>query len=161
MTPLVLVDGSTYLFRAYHALPGFTNRRGEPTGAIFGVLNMLYKLLDELKPERAAVVFDAPGKTFRDDIYADYKAQRPPLPEDLRAQIEPLLEAVEALGLAVLRVPDVEADDVIGTLATQAGPSRPGHGDFHLRQGHGATRQRSGQPGQHHDRHDDGRRRSA
>ena len=120
MTPLVLVDGSTYLFRAYHALPAFTNRRGEPTGAIFGVLNMLYKLLDELQPERVAVVFDAPGKTFRDDLYADYKAQRPPIPEDLKAQIEPLLEAVEAIGLAVVRVAGVEADDVIGTLATQA-----------------------------------------
>ena len=120
MTPLVLVDGSTYLFRAYHALPAFTNRRGEPTGAIFGVLNMLHKLLDELQPERVAVVFDAPGKTFRDDLYADYKAQRPPIPEDLKAQIEPLLEAVEAIGLAVVRVAGVEADDVIGTLATQA-----------------------------------------
>ena len=120
MTPLVLVDGSTYLFRAYHALPAFTNRRGEPTGAIFGVLNMLHKLLDELQPERVAVVFDAPGKTFRDDLFADYKAQRPPMPEDLKAQIEPLLEAVEAIGLAVVRVAGVEADDVIGTLATQA-----------------------------------------
>ena len=120
MTPLVLVDGSTYLFRAYHALPAFTNRRGEPTGAIFGVLNMLHKLLDELQPERVAVVFDAPGKTFRDELYADYKAQRPPIPEDLKAQIEPLLEAVEAIGLAVVRVAGVEADDVIGTLATQA-----------------------------------------
>ena len=123
MTPLMLVDGSTYLFRAYHALPGFTNRRGEPTGAIFGVLNMLYKLLDEFQPERVAVIFDAPGKTFRDDLYADYKAQRPPLPEDLRVQIEPLLEAVAAIGLAVVRVTGVEADDVIGTLATAAGRS--------------------------------------
>ena len=121
MTPLMLVDGSTYLFRAYHALPGFTNRRGEPTGAIFGVLNMLYKLLDEFQPERVAVIFDAPGKTFRDDLYADYKAQRPPLPEDLRVQIEPLLDAVAAIGLAVVRVSGVEADDVIGTLATAAG----------------------------------------
>ncbi len=120
MTPLVLVDGSTYLFRAYHALPGFTNRRGEPTGAIFGVLNMLYKLLDDYQPERVAVVFDAPGKTFRDDLYTDYKANRPPLPDDLRTQIEPLLEAVEAIGLAVVRVGGVEADDVIGTLATEA-----------------------------------------
>ena len=123
MTPLMLVDGSTYLFRAYHALRGFTNRRGEPTGAIFGVLNMLYKLLDEFQPERVAVIFDAPGKTFRDDLYADYKAQRPPLPEDLRVQIEPLLEAVAAIGLAVVRVTGVEADDVIGTLATAAGRS--------------------------------------
>ena len=118
--PLVLVDGSSYLFRAYHALPAFTSSTGEPTGAVFGVLNMLYKLLDDLEPERIAVIFDAPGKTFRDDLYEDYKANRPPMPEDLRPQIEPLLEAVEAIGIPVLRVEGVEADDVIGTLASQA-----------------------------------------
>ena len=120
--PFVLVDGSSYLFRAYHALryAEFTNSKGEPTGAVFGVLNMLYKLLDDYEPERIAVVFDAPGKTFRDDLYEDYKANRPPMPEDLRPQIEPLLEAVEAIGIPVLRVAGVEADDVIGTLATRA-----------------------------------------
>ncbi len=121
MKPFVLVDGSSYLFRAYHALPAFTNSKGEPTGAVFGVLNMLYKLLDDFDPERVAVVFDAPGKTFRDDLYEEYKANRPPMPEDLRPQIEPLLEAIEAIGFPVLRVAGVEADDVIGTLATQAG----------------------------------------
>jgi len=118
--PFVLVDGSSYLFRAYHALPAFTSSKGEPTGAVLGVLNMLYKLLDDFEPERIAVIFDAPGKTFRDDLYADYKANRPPMPEDLRPQIEPLLEAVEAIGIPVLRVDGVEADDVIGTLATRA-----------------------------------------
>ena len=96
MKPLMLVDGTGYLFRAYYAMPGFTTSRGEPTGAILGVLNMLYKLLDDYRPERVAFVFDAPGKTFRDDLYAEYKANRPPMPPDLRAQIEPLLEAVEA-----------------------------------------------------------------
>ena len=118
--PFVLVDGSTYLYRAFHALPPLNSSKGEPTGAIFGVLNMLYSLLDEYEPERIAVVFDAPGKTFRDDLYADYKANRPPMPEDLRPQIEPLVQAVEAIGLPVLRVKGVEADDVIGTLATRA-----------------------------------------
>ena len=121
MKPLVLVDGMGYLFRAFYALPPLTTSGGEPTGAVRGVLSMLYKLLDEYEPERVAVVFDAPGKTFRDDLYSDYKANRPPFPPDLRAQIEPLLEAVDAMGLAVLRVEGVEADDVIGTLAEQAG----------------------------------------
>ena len=122
--PFVLVDGSTYLFRAYHAglRAGLrlNSSQGEPTGAIHVVLNMLYSLLDEYQPERIAVVFDAPGKTFRDDLYAEYKANRPPMPEDLRPQIEPLVQAVEAIGLPVLRVKGVEADDVIGTLATRA-----------------------------------------
>ncbi|MEY6431220.1 DNA polymerase I [Thioalkalicoccus limnaeus] len=117
---LVLVDGSSYLFRAYHALPKLSNSHGEPTGALVGVLNMLRKLIDDYQPERIAVVFDAPGRTFRDDLFPDYKATRPPLPEDLRAQIEPLHEVVRAMGLPLLAVPGVEADDVIGTLATQA-----------------------------------------
>ena len=120
MKPLVLVDGTGYLFRAFFALPPLTTSGGEPTGAVRGVLSMLYKLLDDYEPERIAVVFDAPGKTFRDDLYSDYKANRPPFPPDLRAQIEPLLEAVEAMGLAVLRIEGVEADDVIGTLADRA-----------------------------------------
>ena len=114
---LVLVDGSSYLYRAFHALPPLANSRGEPTGAVYGVLNMLAKLVRELTPERIAVVFDAPGKTFRDELFAEYKAHRPPMPDELRAQIAPLLEAVEAQGLPLLRIPGVEADDVIGTLA--------------------------------------------
>jgi len=121
--PLILVDGSSYLFRAYHALPPLTNSQGEPTGAIVGVVNMLRKLIDTYQPELMAVVFDAPGKTFRDDLYPDYKAHRPPMPDELRAQIEPLHAIVRAMGLPLLLVPEVEADDVIGTLATQAAAS--------------------------------------
>jgi DNA polymerase-1 len=117
---LVLVDGSSYLYRAFHALPPFSNSRGEPTGAVFGVLNMLNKFLKDYDPERIAVVFDAPGKTFRDELFAEYKAHRPPMPDDLRAQIQPLLEAVKAMGLPILREAGVEADDVIGTLACAA-----------------------------------------
>jgi DNA polymerase I len=117
---LLLVDGSSYLYRAFHALPPLTTSRGEPTGALHGVLNMLQKLRRQFPRAELAVVFDAPGKTFRDDLFAAYKAHRPPMPDDLRAQIEPLLQAVAALGLPLLRVPGVEADDVIGTLATRA-----------------------------------------
>jgi DNA polymerase-1 len=117
---LVLVDGSSYLYRAFHALPPFSNSRGEPTGAVFGVLNMLNKFLKDYDPERIAVVFDAPGKTFRDELFAEYKAHRPPMPDDLRAQIQPLFEAVKGMGLPILREAGVEADDVIGTLACSA-----------------------------------------
>ncbi|MGE4657655.1 MAG: 5'-3' exonuclease H3TH domain-containing protein, partial [Gammaproteobacteria bacterium] len=117
---LVLVDGSSYLFRAFHALPPLISSKGEPTGAVLGVLNMLYKLVDDYEPEHIAVVFDAPGKTFRDDLYAKYKANRPPIPDELRLQFEPLTEAVEAIGFPVLSVRGVEADDVIGTLAKRA-----------------------------------------
>jgi DNA polymerase-1 len=117
---LVLVDGSSYLYRAFHALPPFSNSRGEPTGAVFGVLNMLGKFLKDYDPARIAVVFDAPGRTFRDDLFAEYKSHRPPMPDDLRAQIEPLLEAVKGMGLPILRESGVEADDVIGTLACAA-----------------------------------------
>ncbi len=117
---LVLIDGSSYLYRAFHALPPFTTSRGEPTGAVFGVLNMLTKFLKDYPVERIAVVFDAPGKTFRDELFAEYKAHRPPMPDDLRAQIEPLLEAVRGLGLPMIRLAGVEADDVIGTLACAA-----------------------------------------
>ena len=117
---LVLVDGSSYLYRAFHALPPFSNSRGEPTGAVFGVLNMLAKFLKDYDPERIAVVFDAPGKTFRDELFAEYKAHRPPMPDDLRSQIEPLFEAVRGMGLPILRETGVEADDVIGTLACAA-----------------------------------------
>jgi DNA polymerase I len=118
--PLVLVDGSSYLYRAFHAMPPLTNSRNEPVGAVLGVVNMLLKLLDDYQPEHFAVVFDAKGKTFRDELFAEYKATRPAMPDELGAQIAPLLEVVEALGLPMLQVPGVEADDVIGTLARQA-----------------------------------------
>jgi DNA polymerase-1 len=117
---LVLVDGSSYLYRAFHALPSFSNSRGEPTGAVFGVLNMLLKFVKDYSPKCMAVVFDAKGKTFRDEIFSEYKAHRPPMPDDLRAQVEPLLNIIRALGLPLLRVPGVEADDIIGTLAIRA-----------------------------------------
>jgi DNA polymerase-1 len=120
MTDLVLIDGSSYLYRAFHALPPLTNSQGEPTGALHGVLTMIQKLIREEAPQHIAVVFDAPGKTFRDDLYADYKANRPPMPDELRSQVQPILDAVEAMGLPLLRVTGVEADDVIGTLCKQA-----------------------------------------
>jgi DNA polymerase I len=119
-SPLVLVDGSSYLYRAFHALPPLSTKSGEPTNAVLGVVNMLYKLLDDQQPTHMAVVLDAPGKTFRKDLYADYKANRPPMPDELRAQVGPLLEAIEAMGIPLLRIDGVEADDVIGTLARQA-----------------------------------------
>ena len=118
--PLVLVDGSSYLFRAFHALPPLTNSKGQPTGAVYGVINMLNKLVAEYKPEKIAVVFDAKGDTFRNDLYKEYKANRPPMPDDLRGQIAPLHELVEALGFPMVIVAGVEADDVIGTYARQA-----------------------------------------
>ena len=117
---LWLVDGSSYLYRAFFALPPLTSSKGEPTGALLGVLNMLNKLLKEESPELIAVVLDAPGRTFRDELFEEYKAHRPPMPDDLRAQIAPLVEAIPALGLPLLRITGVEADDVIGTLAAQA-----------------------------------------
>ncbi|MCC5867383.1 MAG: DNA polymerase I [Gammaproteobacteria bacterium] len=119
-SPLVLVDGSSYLYRAFHALPALSASDGTPTGAILGVLNMLNKLLDEHSPEHVAVVMDARGPTFRDELFEQYKANRPPMPDELRAQVEPLIEAVRAQGIALLRVEGVEADDVIGTLVRQA-----------------------------------------
>ncbi|AGA35368.1 DNA polymerase I [Thioalkalivibrio nitratireducens DSM 14787] len=118
--PLVLVDGSSYLYRAFHALPPLTAPGGEPSGALYGVLGMLRKLRADYGPQRMAVVFDAPGKTFRDDLYAEYKANRPSMPEELAVQIEPLHELVRAMGLPLLCIPGVEADDVIATLAAQA-----------------------------------------
>ena len=117
---LILVDGSSYLYRAYHALPKLTSSRGEPTGAIHGVLNMINKLAAEETTDHFVVVFDAPGKTFRDEIFEEYKANRPPMPDDLREQVDPLLEAIPAMGLPLLRISGVEADDVIGTLCRQA-----------------------------------------
>ncbi|MBV8341066.1 MAG: DNA polymerase I [Gammaproteobacteria bacterium] len=117
---LVLVDGSSYVYRAFHALPPLSTSRGEPTGAVLGVMNMLLKFLKDYQPRRIAIVFDAPGKTFRDELFAAYKEHRPGMPDDLRAQVGPLLEIIAALGLPLLRVPGVEADDVIGTLACRA-----------------------------------------
>jgi len=118
--PLILVDGSSYLYRAYHAMPPLTNSDGESTGTIYGVINMLRKLIRDYHPEHMAVVFDAKGKTFRNDLYAEYKATRPPMPDDLREQIAPIHEIVKAMGLPLLCIDNVEADDVIGTLAKQA-----------------------------------------
>ncbi|HET9032186.1 MAG TPA: DNA polymerase I [Dokdonella sp.] len=116
---LVLIDGSSYLFRAFHALPPLTNASGEPTGALFGVVNMLRSILKD-RPEFVAFVSDAPGPTFRDEMYAEYKANRAPTPDDLKAQVQPMLDIVGALGFPILRVAGVEADDVIGTLAREA-----------------------------------------
>ncbi|MDO7597428.1 MAG: DNA polymerase I [Pseudomonadota bacterium] len=118
--PFILVDGSSYLYRAYHAMPPLTNADGQATGAVYGVVNMLRKLLRDYNPEHIAVVFDAKGKTFRNDMYPEYKAHRPPMPDDLREQIEPIHAIVRAMGLPLLMVDGVEADDVIGTLAQQA-----------------------------------------
>jgi len=117
---LILVDGSSYLFRAFHAMPPLTNSSGQPTGAVYGVVNMLKSLLEEYQPQQVAMVFDAKGKTFRNDIYPEYKANRPPMPEDLRSQIAPLHEIIEAMGIPMIVHEGVEADDVIGTLAEQA-----------------------------------------
>jgi len=119
-TDLVLIDGSSYLYRAFHALPNLTNSQGDPTGALHGVLNMINKLVRDEPATHIGVVFDAPGKTFRDDLYADYKANRPPMPDDLCSQVEPLIDAIRAMGLPLLQVKGVEADDVIGTLCKQA-----------------------------------------
>jgi DNA polymerase-1 len=117
---LVLVDGSSFLYRAFFALPPLTNSHGEPTGAVYGVINMLRKLLQTYDGAHIAVVFDAPGRNFRDELFEHYKAHRPPMPDDLRSQIEPLHQVVRAMGLPMLIEPGVEADDVIGTLARQA-----------------------------------------
>ena len=113
---LVLVDGSSYLYRAFHAMPPLTTSDGQPVGALRGILNMLKKTFEVTQPTLGAVIFDAPGKTFRDDMYPEYKANRPSMPDELRAQIEPIHELVRAMGLPLIMVPDVEADDVIGTL---------------------------------------------
>lgn len=118
--PLVLVDGSSYLYRAFYAFPPLTNSLGEPTGAMYGVLNMLKSLIAQVQPTHIAVVFDAKGKTFRDEIFEQYKSHRPPMPDDLRQQIQPLHNIIKALGIPLLSVEGVEADDVIGTLAVQA-----------------------------------------
>jgi len=116
---LVLVDGSSYLYRAFHAMPSLTNSKGLHTGATYGITNMLRRLLTDYEPSHLAVVFDAKGKTFRDDLYAEYKANRPPMPDEMRQQLEAIRSLVKALGMPLLEVPGVEADDVIGTLAEQ------------------------------------------
>ena len=121
---LYLVDGSSYIYRAYHALPNLTNSAGEPTGALLGVANMLRRLLSEAESENIAVVFDTKGPTFRHEMYAQYKANRPPMPQDLSQQVEPIHEIVRLLGLPLIQVPGVEADDVIGTLASRAAAAK-------------------------------------
>ena len=118
--PLVLVDGSSYLYRAFHAFPPLTNSAGEPTGAMYGVLNMLKSLISQVQPSHIAVVFDAKGKTFRDEMFEQYKSHRPPMPDELRKQIQPLHDIIRALGIPLLVIEGVEADDVIGTLAVAA-----------------------------------------
>ncbi|EGQ7685192.1 TPA: DNA polymerase I [Vibrio parahaemolyticus] len=118
--PLILIDGSSYLYRAFHAYPGTMSNGEIPTNAVYGVVNMLRSLMRQFASERIAVVFDAKGKTFRDEMYSEYKANRPPMPDDLRCQIEPLHNVIRAMGLPLICVPGVEADDVIGTLAYQA-----------------------------------------
>ncbi|ESP94851.1 DNA polymerase I [Pseudoalteromonas luteoviolacea] len=115
--PLILVDGSSYLFRAYHAPPHLTNSQGEATGAIYGVINMLKSLVKQFDPSHMVVVFDAKGPTFRNDMYSEYKANRPPMPDDLRTQIEPIHEIIKAMGLPLVSIAGVEADDVIGTFS--------------------------------------------
>ncbi|HEY9513501.1 MAG TPA: 5'-3' exonuclease H3TH domain-containing protein, partial [Rhodanobacter sp.] len=119
MPKLILIDGSSYLYRAFHALPPLTNAQGEPTGALYGVVGMLRATL-RAKPDYLAFVCDAPGPTFRNTMYAEYKANRPPMPDDLRAQVQPMLDVVGALGFPILCEDGVEADDVIGTLARLA-----------------------------------------
>ncbi|MEQ8802246.1 MAG: 5'-3' exonuclease H3TH domain-containing protein, partial [Haliea sp.] len=118
--PIVLVDGSSYLYRAFHALPPLNTSTGEPTGAVKGVISMLRRLRKDYPDSPVAVVFDAKGKTFRDELFAEYKAQRPPMPDELRSQVEPIHAIVRAMGLPLICEPGVEADDVIGTLAREA-----------------------------------------
>ena len=120
MKTLLLVDGSSYLYRAFHAMPDLRSPAGEPTGAVYGMINMLKKLEKDISFDYSAVVFDAKGKTFRDELYPEYKAQRPPMPPELAAQITPVHAAVTGLGWPLLMVEGVEADDVIGALAHQA-----------------------------------------
>jgi len=119
-TPLILVDGSSYLYRAFHALPPLTNSKGLPTGAVKGVINMMRRLQKDYPDSTTAVIFDAKGKTFRDDIYSDYKANRPPMPGELRSQIQPIHDVIRAMGMPLISIGGVEADDVIGTYAVQA-----------------------------------------
>src|SRR5215467_8162 len=115
--PFILVDGSSYLFRAYHALPPLTTSKGQPTGAIFGVVNMLRKLIKEYQPERMAVIFDSKEKNFRHELFKPYKANRIVMPDELQTQIEPLYAVIRAMGLPLILLAGIEADDIIGTLA--------------------------------------------
>lgn len=117
---IILVDGSSYLYRAFHALPALSSPQGQPTGVIYGVVNMLRRLIEDKQPTYFVVVFDPRGKTFRHDLYPEYKANRPPMPEELSAQVAPLFELIKALGYPFLQVDKVEADDVIGTLSHKA-----------------------------------------
>jgi len=119
-SPVILVDASSYLFRAYHAMPPLMNSKGQPTGAVYGVINMMKKLIEEYQPDHIAMIFDAKGPTFRNEMYDQYKANRPPMPDDLRVQIAPLHKLIEAMGVPLVVISGVEADDVIGTLAQQA-----------------------------------------
>ena len=118
--PFILVDGSSYLFRAFFSPPHLTNSKGEATGAVYGVINMLRSLIKQYEPSNMVVVFDAKGPTFRNEMYSEYKANRPPMPDDLRVQIEPLHKLIKAMGLPLISISGVEADDVIGTLSTLA-----------------------------------------
>ena len=120
MSKILLIDGSNYLFRAFHALPPLTTRRGEPTGAIKGFHSMLNTVRGIVKPDYVACVFDAPGRNFRHDMYPEYKANRPPMPDELRVQIEPIFELVRLMGIPLIQVSGVEADDVLATLACRA-----------------------------------------
>ena len=141
---LILVDGSSYLYRAFHAMPSLTNSKGQNTGTIYGVVNMLRRLLKEAQSDRVVVVFDAPGPTFRHEHYPEYKANRPPMPEELRQQIGPIHELVGKLGLPLVQVEGVEADDVIGTLRHEVR-------DIHRRQGPRAAGGAKHHPGEHDD----------
>ena len=118
--PLILVDGSSYLYRAFHALPPLVTSLGEPTGAVKGVISMMRRMMKDYPNSPIVVIFDAKGKTFRDDLYSEYKSHRPPMPDDLRLQIEPIHQIIKAMGLPMLVIDGVEADDVIGTLALSA-----------------------------------------
>jgi len=120
--PLVLVDGSSYLYRAFHAFPPLTNREGEPTGAMYGVVNMLKSLISQVEPSHIAVVFDAKGKTFRDELFEQYKSHRPPMPDELRSQIQPLHAIIKALGIPLISVEGVEADDVVSDAVEMVAP---------------------------------------
>ena len=148
---LLLVDGSSYLYRAYHALPDLRSPDGFPTGALHGMVAMMQRLRDQYPAELAACVFDSKGPTFRDDWYPQYKAQRAPMPDPLVQQIEPIHEVVRLLGWPVLEVPGVEADDVIGTLCTARRRAGPRCRRLHRRQGPGAARDAAGHADQHHE----------
>ena len=149
MDLLLLVDGSSYLYRAFHALPDLRNKAGEPTGAIYGMVSMLRRLRQDVAAQYSAVIFDAPGKTFRDDWYPQYKATRSAMPEDLARQIVPIHAVVAALGWPILMIDGIEADDVIGTLAKRATGAGTEDARVHRRQGPGAAGRRPRHAGQH------------